>query len=105
MPNSRKSSARTGAESPPSFEQALNELEAIVEKMENDRLPLDALIDHYEQGTRLFTTCNQLLGNARERLELITLKAREEASPEPGPAVESQADDEEEPEDDDIRLF
>jgi exodeoxyribonuclease VII small subunit len=73
--------------------------------MENDRLPLDVLIDHYEQGTRLFTTCNQLLGNARERLELITLKAREEQTADAASTLEPGSADEEEPEDDDIRLF
>ena len=101
MPRTRKST-------PPgetrSFEQALGELEAIVEKMESEQLPLDELIDHYEQGTRLFTTCDELLGKARERLELITLKAREHAAT-PDPSPGSDAAEDGDPDDDDIRLF
>lgn len=102
MPRTRKST-------PPgetrSFEQALGELEAIVEKMESEQLPLNELIDHYEQGTRLFTTCDQLLGKARERLELITLKAREEHAATPDPSPGSDAAEDGDPDDDDIRLF
>ena len=102
MPRTRKSTP-TGESR--SFEQALGELEAIVEKMENEQLPLNELIDHYEQGTRLFTACDQLLGQARERLELITLKAREDHSATPDPSAGTDAGEDGDPDDDDIRLF
>ncbi len=102
MPRARKTAPK---EETRSFEQALEELEAIVEKMENEQLPLNELIDQYERGTRLFTTCDQLLGEARERLELITLKAREDTSSTPEPSGGSDAAVDGETDDDDIRLF
>lgn len=105
MPRTRKSTDPPAAETQPSFEQALHDLEAIVENMENEQLPLNELIDQYEIGTRLFTTCNQLLGSARERLELITLKAREDQATHVESPAESDPADEDEPDDDDIRLF
>lgn len=89
----------------PSFEQSLGELEFIVEQMENDQLPLNELIDQYEKGVRLFSTCDQLLGEARERLELITLKARQEYSATPSTSVDPESENDGAPDDNDIRLF
>ncbi len=88
-----------------SFEQALEELESIVEQMENQQLPLNELIDQYEKGVRLFSTCDQLLGKARKRLELITLKAREEHASPSVNTVDSESSGDGESDDDDIRLF
>jgi len=88
----------------PSFEQALEELEAIVEQMENEQLPLNELIDQYEKGVRLFSTCDKLLGEARERLELITLKARQDPAPTTANASDSESTDHGEPDDHDLRL-
>lgn len=106
MPRTSKNKASEESDPVPTFEQALGELETIVEKMENEQLPLNELIDQYEKGTRLFTACDQLLGQARERLELITLKAREDHSANAGPSADTDsAADDDEPDDDDIRLF
>lgn len=88
-----------------SFEQAISELESIVEQMENEQLPLNELIDQYEKGVRLFSACDQLLGQARERLELITLKAREQRGSTPVQSPHPQAPGDGESDDDDIRLF
>ena len=106
MPSrTRKTTPEGEPEDRPSFEQALGELESIVEQMENEQLPLNELIDQYEKGVRLFSECDKLLGGARERLELITLKARQEHSTTPVPPVDSEFADDGEPDDDDIRLF
>lgn len=101
--------AKKLSENPPSFEEAIGELEALVEAMENDRLPLRELVDSYEKGTSLLHTCESLLKSAKSRIELITLRNQSEIGLEtetdpaqlPGPA--SPADDPDD--DDDIRLF
>jgi len=101
----RKSDPDVESKKAPSFEEALGELEAIVEQMENGQLPLNELIDQYEKGVRLFSACDQLLGKARARLELITLKAGKEHAATPSPSVHPEPGDDGEPDDDDIRLF
>jgi len=103
MPPARKSTPPE--EKPASFEQSLAELEAIVENLESGQLPLNELIDQYEKGSRLFSTCDNLLGQARARLELITLKTKTDHLPTPGSSNGSDADGDDASDDDDIRLF
>jgi exodeoxyribonuclease VII small subunit len=96
----------------PSFEEAIAALEAIVEAMEHDQLPLGQLVDHYEKGNALLNSCESLLNSAKTRIELITLRNQNEIGLESptgsvqsdGPAsAASHADDPDD--DDDIRLF
>lgn len=61
-----------------SFEEALAELEALVERMEEDQLPLEQLVADYERGHKLQKRCECLLDAARQRLEMITLRAAAE---------------------------
>ncbi len=53
------------------FEDAMGELEALVEAMENDQLPLEELVAHYEKGAGLLRHCEKVLAVAKERIELI----------------------------------
>lgn len=100
-------------ESSPSFEDALAELEVVVESMETGELPLEQLVSHYEKGSALLKHCESVLQSAKERLELITLRNQQEnaldsaatnlhASPTP-PKTPETADESDD--DDDIRLF
>lgn len=59
-----------------SFEAALEELENMVETMESGQLPLEQLIASYERGAQLISHCESVLGDARKRLDLITLKPK-----------------------------
>jgi len=104
----RKSNPAPEAGAGPSFEDALAELEAIVDEMEGEQLPLEDLIARYEQGSALLKRCENVLKSARERLELITLRNQDEnaldsgrdARQSPAPPAAAAPDD-----DDDIRLF
>ena len=58
-----------------SFESALERLEHIVEEMEGDRLPLEELLGRYEEGTRLVKVCQDRIGAADKRIELIAKNA------------------------------
>lgn len=97
MPARRKTDPANPA-SDLSFEDAMAELENIVETMEGEQLPLEELIARYETGARLLKHCDSVLTGARKRIELITLADREaEKTPEPEPG---------DPDDDnDISLF
>lgn len=72
----RKSDDETSAQ--PTFEEALAGLEAIVEAMEHENLPLEDLVAHYEKGSALLTRCETVLQSARGRIELITLRNQSE---------------------------
>ena len=56
-----------------SFERALEELEAIVQKLESGRAPLAESIAVYERGESLKARCETLLREAEMRIEKITL--------------------------------
>lgn len=58
----------------PAFEDALEQLEALVREMESDNIPLDDLIRNYEEGTRLYRVCEKRLDEAQGRIEIIRKK-------------------------------
>jgi exodeoxyribonuclease VII small subunit len=58
-----------------SYEQAIKELEQIVEKLEKGTVELEESIAIYARGEALKTHCNELLRNAEQRIEKITLGA------------------------------
>ncbi len=55
----------------PSFEEAISELEEIVNALEHHQLPLEELISHYERGAALHLQCESFLCSAKKRLETI----------------------------------
>ncbi|MFP1643763.1 exodeoxyribonuclease VII small subunit [Pontitalea aquivivens] len=55
------------------FEEAMNELEAVVGQLERGEVPLDRSIALYERGAALKAHCASLLRDAEERVEKITL--------------------------------
>ena len=61
------------------FEQALAELEAIVQKLERGQLDLDAAIAAYERGTVLRQHCAGKLKDAELRVEKLSLGAADGA--------------------------
>ena len=56
-----------------SFEQALDELETIIESLEKGNVPLDQSIAHYERGDALRKHCKKLLNAAEDKVEKIRL--------------------------------
>jgi exodeoxyribonuclease VII, small subunit len=56
-----------------SFEQAVAELERIVDQLERGDVPLDKSIEIYERGEALKQHCEKLLGAAEKRIEKIRL--------------------------------
>ncbi|MGA8690163.1 MAG: exodeoxyribonuclease VII small subunit [Methyloceanibacter sp.] len=58
-----------------SFEQALKELEAIVDRLEKGDVELEASIQIYERGEALKAHCDALLRKAEAKVERISLNA------------------------------
>lgn len=55
----------------PSFEEALAQLEAIVESMESGDVPLAELLARFEQGTKLLKVCETRLKDAELKIEQL----------------------------------
>ena len=55
-----------------SFEQALSELETIVDRLETGDVALEESIDIYQRGSQLRAYCDEKLQNAQARIEKIT---------------------------------
>jgi len=80
------------------FENAIERLEAVVEQMESDSLPLEDLLSRYEEGLKLVKFCSEKLDSAEKRIEIIARDASGKAklvefdtakSPPPAAATES----------------
>lgn len=57
-----------------SFEEAMERLQVLVERMESGELPLAELISSYEEGIRLVEECGKQLKAANVQVERLTLK-------------------------------
>ncbi len=57
------------------FEQAMGELETIVKRLEEGKVPLEESVAIYERGEVLKARCEDLLKQAEARVEKITLDA------------------------------
>jgi len=55
----------------PAFEKALQELEALVERMEQGDLSLEESLRHFEKGVQLSRTCQQALKEAEQKVEIL----------------------------------
>ena len=96
------SPAADSGNAPEKFEDLLARLEQIVSDMENAELPLEKLLDNYEEGMRLVKACGDRLADAEQKVEILSRAisaepvrasaTTEEISPSPTPK-------------DDIRLF
>jgi exodeoxyribonuclease VII small subunit len=69
---------------PPSFEDSLKKLEAIVEKMESGDLKLEDSLKLFEEGMKLTKECNVRLTEIEKKVKLLlknaSAKAKDEAS-------------------------
>lgn len=54
-----------------SFEEAMKELEQIVEKLEQGDVPLEKAITYYQEGMKLSKTCNDKLTNVQDKMTQI----------------------------------
>ena len=62
---------KASSEKSPTFEETLGRLEAIVEAMESDALPLESLIEKFEEGSNLAKQCQARLAEAELKVQQI----------------------------------
>ena len=54
-----------------SFEKALEELEALVSRMEDGKLPLEESLEAYQRGAELIKLCQAKLTDAQARVAIL----------------------------------
>jgi len=66
----------------PSFESALEELQAIVAKMEDGKLALEQSLAAYQRGVELLKLCEARLADAQARIQVLDGDALKDFTPE-----------------------
>lgn len=69
------------AEAEPSFEDALNRLETIVEELEGGGLSLEQSLRHYEEGMKLSKRLGRTLDEAEKTIERLIETSGDDAAP------------------------
>lgn len=75
MPNHSKGAGPNQSAKNPPFEEALKNLEAVVEAMESDDLPLETLLARYEEGAKLVKICQEKLTEAELKIQQLEKSA------------------------------
>lgn len=60
-----------------SYEQQMEELEALVARLESGELPLEDAMKAYEKGVALVRALEGMLGDARRKVEILTKNGEE----------------------------
>jgi exodeoxyribonuclease VII small subunit len=82
--------AKPGSEKPPTFEEALAQLEAIVTAIEEGKIGLQDAIVEYEKGMRLIRHCRGILSEAEAKIQQLQVAddGKLSAAPMPPPTEE-----------------
>ena len=78
MPNEKKNPAEAL-----SFEEALEELDALVARMEDGRLPLEESLAAYQRGAELIRFCESKLTDAQARIAILEGDSLQDLKTEP----------------------
>jgi exodeoxyribonuclease VII small subunit len=64
-------SSRPSQAPAPSYEDALAELERLVQRMEDGQMPLEQMLDSYRRGAELLTLCRTRLAAVEEQVKML----------------------------------
>ena len=68
---SASTSATATSPAPLRYEDALAELERLVQRMEDGQLPLDQLLDNYRRGAELLDACRSRLSAIEQQVKVL----------------------------------
>lgn len=73
MPKATSSPDKAPAEQaqPASYEEAVQELEQLLAKLESGQLPLDQLLSHYQRGASLLAYCRERLAAIENQINVL----------------------------------
>jgi exodeoxyribonuclease VII small subunit len=63
---------QSAAKGEPGFEDAIAEVEAIIDRIESGEMGLEAQIEHYARGAALLRRCRDILDRCEQRVEEIS---------------------------------
>ena len=72
QPDEREAQDGQGALDERPFEECLQALEKVVERIESGELNLEESLATFEEGVRLVQSCNRKLGDVERRIEVLT---------------------------------
>ena len=75
-----------------SFEEALGELEGIVNRLEQGDLPLEEALQFFEDGVKLSRYCHTKLDEAQKRVEILLKDERGKMTAQPFEPAEDGED-------------
>jgi exodeoxyribonuclease VII small subunit len=75
-----------------SFEEALQELEEIVNRLEQGDLPLEEALQFFENGVKLSRYCHTKLDEAQKRVEILLKDERGKMTAQPFEPTEDGED-------------
>lgn len=61
-----------------SFEEAMNQLEMLIERIESGAIGLEDSIGEYERGVKLIQRCKGVLATSEQRVEELSKQLREQ---------------------------
>lgn len=76
MPNAPKATDSAPSQAM-TYEEAVKQLESILEKIESGEIGLEASIQEYERGVGLIKRCRSILDQAEQRIEHLDAKRLE----------------------------
>ena len=71
MPRNTPTTPSAAEPVPPRYEDALAELEGLVQRMEDGQLPLDQLLDNYRRGAALLELCRSRLAAIEQQVKVL----------------------------------
>jgi exodeoxyribonuclease VII small subunit len=77
----------------PDFEQALSELETLVQKLETGDVPLEDALKTFVRGVALTRQCQTALRNAQQKVEILLANSGNNGEEEVAPFDDEDADD------------
>ena len=72
MTNSKNQNPSNEKRTTPSFEEAFERLETILDQMNRGTVSLEESLKLYEEADHLITTCSQRLNEAERRIEILS---------------------------------
>ncbi|MBL8745461.1 MAG: exodeoxyribonuclease VII small subunit [Phycisphaerae bacterium] len=63
------------------FEQAVEQLESIIDRIESGEIGLEDSLKQYERGTRLRDHCREILARTEQRVTELTPQKPDDAAP------------------------
>jgi exodeoxyribonuclease VII small subunit len=85
-----------------SFEQAIDQLNGIVSRIEQGQVPLQESLEQYEKGMKLIANCRAILQDAEKRIEQISVQKESAAGDKQSEKDDDEDDNDKEPKEEDL---